>query len=202
MSERLFRAVRDFVLVRLPHYLRVFAITLIFASPVLAALYFAPTLDHFSKAMYHIPSFALWALSAIIFYRLRKYLDYDRISRDASGELHWQEELSVRDFVFVRLPHYLRVFAITLIFASPVVLVTLYFAPLDHFNKAMYHIPSFALLALSATIFYRLRWYVYFDQDPWRADPDLLELPRHLRILFGIAIVLLFIGGIFLPRPL
>jgi hypothetical protein len=109
---------------------------------------------------------------------------------------------AVRDFVLVRLPHYLRVFAIFLIFASPVVLVTLYFAPLDHFNKAMYHIPSFALLALSATIFYRLRWYAYFDQDPWRADPDLLELPRHLRILFGIAIVLLFIGGIFFPRPL
>ena len=108
----------------------------------------------------------------------------------------------MRDFVFVRLPHYLRVFAIFLFFASPV-LATLYFGPtLDHFNKAMYHIPSFALLALSATIFYRLRWYVYFDQDPWRADPDLLELPRHLRILFGIAIVLLFIGGIFLPRPL
>ena len=104
---------------------------------------------------------------------------------------------AVRDFVLVRLPLYLRVFAIFLIFASPVVLVALYFAPLDHFNKAMYHIPSFALLALSATIFYRLRWYLHFDQDPWRADPDLLELPRHLRILFGIAIVLLFIGGIF-----
>ena len=107
----------------------------------------------------------------------------------------------VRDFVWVRLPLYLRVFAIFLIFASPV-LVTLYFDTLDHFNKAMYHIPSFALLVLSAIIFYRLRWYVYFDQDPWRADPDLIELPRHLRILFGIAIVLLFIGGIFLPRPL
>ena len=106
---------------------------------------------------------------------------------------------AVRDFVLVRLPLYLGVFAIFLIFASPV-LVTLYFDTLDHFNKAMYHIPSFALLALSATIFYRLRWYAYFDQDPWRADPDLLELPRHLGILFGIAIVLLFIGGIFLPK--
>ena len=102
----------------------------------------------------------------------------------------------VRDFVWVRLPLYLRVFAIFLIFASPV-LVTLYFDTLDHFNKAMYHIPSFALLVLSAIIFYRLRWYVYYDQDSWAADPDLLELPRHLRILFGIAIVLLFIGGIF-----
>jgi hypothetical protein len=59
MSERLFRAVRDFVSVRLPLYLRVFAIFLIFASPVvLVALYF-DTLDHFNKAMHHIPSFAL-----------------------------------------------------------------------------------------------------------------------------------------------
>jgi hypothetical protein len=109
---------------------------------------------------------------------------------------------AVRDFVLVRLPLYLRVFAIFLIFASPVVLVALYVDTLDHFNKAMYHIPSFALLALSAIIFYRLRWYAYYDQDPWAADRDLLELPRHLRILLGIAIVLLFIGGIFLPRPL
>ena len=107
---------------------------------------------------------------------------------------------AARDFVLVRLPLNLRVFAMFLIFASPAVLVALYFDTLDHFNKAMYHIPSFALLVLSAIIFYRLRWYVYFDQDPWRADPDLIELPRHLRILFGIAIVLLFIGGIFLPK--
>ena len=105
----------------------------------------------------------------------------------------------VRDFVWVRLPLYLRVFAIFLIFASPV-LVTLYFDTLDHFNKAMYHIPSFALLVLSAIIFYRLRWYMYYGQDPWNADRDLLEVPRHLRILFGIAIELLFIGGIFLPK--
>jgi hypothetical protein len=89
---------------------------------------------------------------------------------------------AVRDFVSVRLPLYLRVFAIFLIFASPVVLVSLYFDTLDHFNKAMYHIPSFALLALSAIIFYRLRWYAYYDQDPWAADRDLLELPRHLRL--------------------
>ena len=109
---------------------------------------------------------------------------------------------ALRDFVLVRLPLYLRVFAIFLMFASPVVMVALYFTPLDHFNTAMYHIPSFALLALSAIIFYRLRWYMYYDQDPWNADSDLLELPRRLRILFGIAIMLLFIGGIFFPRPL
>jgi hypothetical protein len=108
---------------------------------------------------------------------------------------------AVRDFVWVHLTLYLRVFAIFLIFALPV-LVALYFDTLDHFNKATYHIPSFALLALSAIIFCRLRWYAYYDQDPWAADPDLLELPRHLRILLGIASVLLFIGGIFLPSPL
>ena len=113
---------------------------------------------------------------------------------------------AVRDFglmlVVVRLPIYVRVFAIFLMFALPVLLVALYVDTLDHFNTAMYHIPSFALLALSAIIFYRLRWYMYYDQDPWNADKDLLELPRRLRILLGIAILLLFIGGIFLPRPL
>ena len=109
---------------------------------------------------------------------------------------------AVRDFVLVRLPLYLRVFAIFLMFALPVLLVALYVDTLDHFNNAMFHIPSFALLSLSAIIFYRLRWYAYYDQDPWAADPDLLELPRHLRILLGIAVVLLFIGGIFLPSPL
>ena len=86
---------RDFAFVRLPHYLRAVAILLIFASPVLATLYFAPTLDHFNKALYHIPSFVLLALSAIIFCRLRKYLDYDRMSREVSGELHWQDLLEL-----------------------------------------------------------------------------------------------------------
>jgi hypothetical protein len=119
MSKHFFRAVRDFVFVRLPHYLRAFGIFLIFASQVLATLYFAPTLYHFNEAMYDIPSYALLALSAIIFYGLRKYLDYDRISRDPWSELHWQQ-----------------------------------------------------------------------------------ELPRHVSILTGIAIVLLFIGGILFPRPL
>ena len=113
---------------------------------------------------------------------------------------------AVRDFVLVlvvvRLPLYFRVFAIFLMFALPVLLVALYVDALDRFNKAIYHIPSFALLALSATIFYRLRWYMYYDQDPWNADKELLELPRHLRLLFGIANLLLFIGGIFFPSPL
>ena len=106
---------------------------------------------------------------------------------------------AVRDFGLVRPSLYLRVFAILLIFASPV-LVALNVDTPDRFNRAMYHIPSFALLALSAIIFYRLRWYMYYGQDPWNADRDLLEVPRHLRILFGIAIELLFIGGIFLPK--
>jgi hypothetical protein len=85
MSKHFFRAARDFVFVRLPHYLRAVAIFLIFASPVLATLYLAPMLDHFNKAIYHILSSALFALSAIIFYRLTKYLDYGRISRDPPG---------------------------------------------------------------------------------------------------------------------
>jgi hypothetical protein len=67
MSRHFFRAMRDFVFVRLPHYLRAVANFLIFASPALATLYFAPTLDHFNKAMYHIPSFALLALSRSYF---------------------------------------------------------------------------------------------------------------------------------------
>ncbi len=50
MSRHFFGAMRDFVFVRLPHYLRAVAIFLIFASPVLATLYFAPTLDHFNKS--------------------------------------------------------------------------------------------------------------------------------------------------------
>jgi hypothetical protein len=79
MSRHFFSAMRDFALVHLPLYLRVFAIFLIFASPVLATLYFYPTLDHFNKVTYCVPSFALFALSAIIFYGLRKYFDYDRI---------------------------------------------------------------------------------------------------------------------------
>jgi hypothetical protein len=119
MSKHFFRAARDFGFVRLPHYRRAVAIFLIFASPVLATLYFAPMLDHFNKAIYYILSSALFALSSIIFYRLTKYLDYDRISRDPRGELRWQE-----------------------------------------------------------------------------------ELPRHVSILIGIAIVLIFIGGILSPRPL
>lgn len=111
----------------------------------------------------------------------------------------------MRDFAFVHLPLYLRGFAILLIFASPV-LATLYFAPtLDHFNKAMYHIPSFALLALSAIIFYGLRYYL--DDDRFPRDPrgELRwqeQLPRHVSILMGIAIVLAFIGVILFPRPL
>ena len=84
---------------------------------------------------------------------------------------------AARDFVLVRLPLNLRVFAMFLIFASPAVLVALYFDTLDHFNNAMYHIPSFALLALSAIIFYRFRWYAYYDQVPWAADRDLGATP-------------------------
>jgi hypothetical protein len=85
MSKHFFRAMRDFV-VHLPLYLRAFAIFLIFASPVLATLYFYRTLDHFNKVTYHVPSFALLTLSAIIFYGLRKYFDYDLLSREPGAD--------------------------------------------------------------------------------------------------------------------
>jgi hypothetical protein len=93
MSRHFFRAMRDFGFVRLPHYLRVFAIFLIFVSPVLVTVYFYAALEHFNDVTYAVPSFALLALSAIIFYGLGKYLDYDRMTRDPWGELYWQEEL-------------------------------------------------------------------------------------------------------------
>jgi len=67
MSRQFFRAMGDFAFVNLPLDLRAFAIFLIFASPVLSTLYFSPMLDHFNKVRYHVPSFALLALSAIIF---------------------------------------------------------------------------------------------------------------------------------------
>ena len=47
---------RDFTVVYLPLYLRAFAIFLIFASPVLAALHFHDTLCYFDKVVYHVPS--------------------------------------------------------------------------------------------------------------------------------------------------
>jgi len=72
-------------------YFRVFVVFLIFASPILATLYFYPTLDRFNKVTYHIPSFAFLALSAIIFYGLRRYLDYDKLSREPWSELYWQD---------------------------------------------------------------------------------------------------------------
>src|SRR5262249_31508122 len=47
MSRQFFRAMGDFAFVNLPLDLRAVAIFLIFASPVLATLYFSPMLDHF-----------------------------------------------------------------------------------------------------------------------------------------------------------
>lgn len=91
---------RDFVFVHLHLYLRVFAIW--------ATLYFYPMLDHFNKVTDCIPSFALFALSAIIFYGLRKYLDYDRISKDPWGELHWQEAVNWRTRSRPARPEFLR----------------------------------------------------------------------------------------------
>jgi hypothetical protein len=120
---------------------------------------------------------------------------------------------AMRDFAFVHLPRYLRVFAIFLIFASPV-LVSLYFNPtLVHFNKVTYCVPSFALFALSAIIFYGLRYYLDYDlryyldydrfsREPWGEISFQENLPRHVSILLGIAIELFVIGGIIFPTPL
>ena len=111
----------------------------------------------------------------------------------------------MRDFAFVQLPRYLRVFAIFLIFASPV-LASLYFNPtLVHFNKVTYCVPSFALFALSAIIFYGLRYYLDYDRfsrEPWGEISFQENLPRHVSILLGIAIELFVIGGIIFPTPL
>ena len=72
---------RDFVFVYLPLYLRGFAIFLIFASPVLAALHFHDALCYFDKVVYYVPSFGLFALSVIWIiygYGLEKYIDYEQ----------------------------------------------------------------------------------------------------------------------------
>ena len=79
---------RDFTFVYLPLYLRGFAIFLIFASPVLAALHFHDALCYFDKVVYHVPSFGLFALSVIWIiygYGLEKYIDYEQTLSDPSG---------------------------------------------------------------------------------------------------------------------
>jgi hypothetical protein len=89
-EQTFFRAMRDFAIVHLPLYPRVFAIFLIFASPALSTIYFYPTLDHFNKAMYHVPSFALLALAAIIFYRLRWYI-YTSTKNRGVDQICWSQ---------------------------------------------------------------------------------------------------------------
>jgi hypothetical protein len=93
MSKHFFRAIRDFSIVHLPLSIRAFAIFLIFTLPVLAALYFHTALDEFNKKMNSIPSFTLLALSGIIFYTLRYYLDYDKFVREPGSEIYFQEYL-------------------------------------------------------------------------------------------------------------
>jgi len=82
---------RDFTFVYLPLYLRAFAIFLIFASPVLAALHFHDALCYFDKVVYHVPSFGLFALSVIWIsygYGLEKYIDYEQTLSDPWGARH------------------------------------------------------------------------------------------------------------------
>src|SRR5215471_414554 len=85
---------RDFVSVHLPLYLRGFAIFLIFASPVLAALQFHDAICHFDKVMYHVPAFGLLPLSVIWIiygYGLEKYIDYEQTLSDPSGARHYRD---------------------------------------------------------------------------------------------------------------
>ena len=84
---------RDLLFVHLPLYLRGFAIFLIFASPVLAALHFHDALCHFDKVMYHVPAFGLLPLSVIWIiygYGLEKYIDYEQTLSDPSGARHYR----------------------------------------------------------------------------------------------------------------
>ena len=85
---------RDLVFVRLPLYLRGFAIFLIFASPVLAALHFHDALCYFDKVVYHVPSFGFFALSVIWIiygYGLEKCIDYEQTLSDPSGARHYRD---------------------------------------------------------------------------------------------------------------
>src|SRR5262245_45227402 len=45
----------------------------------------------FQFANFLPPPFAILGFSAVIFYGLRRYLDYDKISREPWGELYWQD---------------------------------------------------------------------------------------------------------------
>jgi len=74
-----------------------------------------------------------------------------------------------------------------------------------HSNSQIF-CPPFAILGFSAVIFYGLRRYLDYDKisrEPWGELywQDLREVPRHASILFGIAIVLLFVG-VTLPQSL
>jgi hypothetical protein len=71
------------------------------APPVSATLYFYRTLEHFNKVTYCVPSFVLFALSAIIFFGHRWYVDYDRMSREPWSELRLQEELPFRARILI-----------------------------------------------------------------------------------------------------
>jgi len=85
---------RDLVFMHLPLYLRGFAIFLIFASPVLAALHFHDALCYFDKVMYHVPAFGLFGLSLIWIisgYGLEKYMDYEQTLSDPSGGRHYRD---------------------------------------------------------------------------------------------------------------
>src|SRR5262249_49386020 len=84
---------RDLLFVHLPFYLRAFALVLIIASPILAAMHFHEALCYFDKAMYHL-SFGVLVLSAIWMvsgYGLEKYIDYEQTLSDPMGRRHYRD---------------------------------------------------------------------------------------------------------------
>src|SRR5262249_37532778 len=85
-----------------PFYLRAFAIVLIIASPILAAMHFHETLCYFDKAMYH-PSFGVLVLSAIWMvsgYGLEEYIDYEQTLSAPLGEKHYRDP-DLRFFIII-----------------------------------------------------------------------------------------------------
>jgi hypothetical protein len=101
----------------------------------------------------------------------------------------------------LHLPSFVRVIAIVLMVVSPFVAVAHFYPALDRLNKAAHHIPAFTLVALSAIIFYRIRWYIFLisEVEPWTI-PDLQYLPRRAQILVVVALMLLLMGLLFFPE--
>jgi hypothetical protein len=99
---------------------------------------------------------------------------------------------------------YLRGLAILLfIWWSPVLVAAYFVSTLEHFNKAMCYVPSFAFLALGV-IMVRYGFAKYVDDyDPtlgltFTADPN--DLYYFAKV--GIMLALFSVGVLFSPHPL